>query len=249
MEVVRAKTAGFCMGVDLALNKLDSLIDKSTPGDIYTLGPIIHNPQVLARYEAMGVFTVESPEDIPAGACGVIRAHGVTKSVEQGLVRRGVEVVDATCPRVKRAQLLIEKQTGQGRELLLYGETEHPEVKGLLSYSLSRTFVFDCRERLMDFGPRPDRRYCLAAQTTQDKVAFEGMARELKSRPDIDLVTLDTICDATRLRQKEAVNIARTVDCMVVVGGYISGNTRRLVQVAEDQRVTCFHVETASELP
>lgn len=250
MEIVRAKTAGFCMGVDMALNKLDSLIEKkASQGPIFILGPIIHNPQVLEKYAVRGVITADAPEEIPAGAAGVIRAHGVPKEVEAGLKRRGVHILDATCPRVKKAQLLIEEQARQGRRLLLYGEEEHPEVRGLLSYAGEGAFVFDTRQKLDEFRFEPGVRYSLAAQTTQDKEMFNRIAEDLRARPGCDVKVLETICDATRLRQEEAVNIARDVEYMIVVGGFISGNTRRLVQVVADQGTPCLHVETAGELP
>lgn len=249
MDVIMAETAGFCMGVDMALNKLDSLIKDRHGKDIFILGPIIHNPQVLEEYTRKGVVTAEHPEDIPNNAAVVIRAHGVPKQVEEGLRRRGVQLLDATCPRVKKAQLLIERQTDKGRRLLLYGEEAHPEVKGLLSYAGSGAYVFDDLEELGDFPFSQEERYCLAAQTTQDRDNFNKIAEWLGEHQDCDVEVLETICDATKLRQEEAVQIAKEVEHMVVVGGYISGNTRRLVQVVEAQGTPCTHVETAQELP
>jgi len=249
MRVVRAETAGFCMGVDLALNKLDSLINKSAAESIFILGPIIHNPQVLEEYAAKGVITAQTPDEIPSGASAVIRAHGVPRMVEEQLRKRGVRITDATCPKVKKAQLLIQTQTRKGRTLLLYGEGNHPEVKGLLSYADSGAFLFDQQKMLDELPLNPKNPYCLAAQTTQDREGFEAIANELASRRDLDVAVLHTICDATRERQQEAVRIARKVEFMVVVGGYISGNTRRLVQVVQDQNTPCLHVETVNELP
>ena len=144
MEFVRAKSAGFCMGVSLALHKLDAIIEeKSISGDIYILGSIIHNPQVVAEYADKGIITAAAPEDIPAGSIVVIRAHGITKPVQQALADRGIHVIDATCPKVKDACLLIEENTDKGRVLLLFGEEAHPEVKCLLSYTTGDTVVFD----------------------------------------------------------------------------------------------------------
>jgi 4-hydroxy-3-methylbut-2-enyl diphosphate reductase len=248
MRVVRADTAGFCMGVDMALNKLDSLIENR-PGDgIFILGPIIHNPQVLEEYAEKGVVTVHAPDEIPSGAAAVIRAHGVPRHVEDQLRDRGVQVTDATCPKVKKAQLLIQKQTRQGRTLLLYGEGNHPEVKGLLSYAERGAFLFDKLEMLEEMPLVSEDLYCLAAQTTQDRESFNAIANRLDGRDDLDVAVLHTICDATKQRQEEAVRIAREVDFMVVVGGFISGNTRRLVQVVQDQDTPCLHVETVQEL-
>jgi 4-hydroxy-3-methylbut-2-enyl diphosphate reductase len=249
-EVIRAETAGFCMGVILALQMLDSLIrEKPDSNTICTLGPIIHNPQVLEEYARKGVATADCPQDIPAGATAVIRAHGVPKLVKENLQKRGIPVTDATCPKVKKAQLLIEKQAREGRMLLLYGEESHPEVKGLLSYAEAGAFVFDTPEKVEEFPLVPGKSYCLAAQTTQDRETFEQIISTLSKRPGLDLTVLQTICDATRHRQEEAVQIAREVDFMVVVGGFNSGNTRRLVQVIDAGNTPVLHVETPAELP
>ncbi|MDY7001130.1 MAG: 4-hydroxy-3-methylbut-2-enyl diphosphate reductase [Thermodesulfobacteriota bacterium] len=253
MKVVLAKTAGFCMGVGLALKKLDSLVrekvrgDKPGQGQILTLGPIIHNPQVLEEYEALGVLRIDAPEQAPPGSTVVIRAHGIPRDKEEELRQRGVGVVDATCPKVKKAQLLIAEQAGNGRVLLLYGEENHPEVRGLLSYADNGSEVFDSLEGLASVL-RPGGKYFLAAQTTQDKALFQDIKEYLSRHADPETPILETICDATRVRQREAVAIARQVDKMVVAGGFISGNTRRLVKVVEDQGVLCVHVETADQL-
>jgi len=249
MDIVRAETAGFCMGVDLALKRLDSLVENDGHGLVLTFGPIIHNPQVLEEYARHGVSVAKRAEDIPAGSQVVIRAHGIPRDTESSLEGRGAEIIDATCPRVKKAQILIGRMAREGRIVLLYGESEHPEVKGLVSYASAGAFVFDSLEELFDFPFEAGERYCLAAQTTQDKTVFKEMIRRFKERPDIDVAVLETICDATRERQKEAIKIAREVDFMVVVGGMDSGNTRRLAKVVADEGTPCVHVETAAELP
>jgi len=250
MEFVRAKSAGFCMGVSLALNKLDEIIEKKNiSGDIYILGSIIHNPQVVAEYAEKGVISVDSPEEIPTGAIVVIRAHGITKQVQQALAARGIHVIDATCPKVKDACLLIEENTDKGRVLLLFGEESHPEVKCLLSYTTGDTVVFDTLEECRKCDLNPALKYCLAAQTTQDKHVFDAISRELSKRKGLDLIVLDTICNATRMRQGEATKIADKSDFVIVAGGYNSSNTRRLAQVVETSGTAALHVETADELP
>ncbi|EPR42430.1 4-hydroxy-3-methylbut-2-enyl diphosphate reductase [Desulfovibrio sp. X2] len=249
MEIVRAETAGFCMGVALALRRLDSLIEEAPVGPVATFGPIIHNPQVMEDYARLGVSVAKSVDDISAGSSVVIRAHGIPRTTEEALCDRGAQVIDATCPRVKKAQILISRMAAEGRIVLLYGESEHPEVKGLVSYASAGAFVFESPEELYDFPFESGERYCLAAQTTQDKIVFRELADRLKDRKDLDVAVLQTICDATRDRQKEAIDIARGVDFMVVVGGRDSGNTRRLAKVVEAGGTPCVHVETAAELP
>lgn len=252
MRIVLAKTAGFCMGVNMALTRLDDLVNTPAvagEGPIHTLGPIIHNPQVLARYAARGVVVSEHPEDIPSGARVVIRAHGVTRDDEAVLKARGVQVTDATCPRVKKAQTLINRHTADDRILLLYGEAGHPEVRGLLSYAQGKHRLFDSLAQFEALKLTPQGRYVLAAQTTQDRAVYTQIAAQLADRPELDVLMLETICDATRLRQREAQEIAAQVEGMVVVGGHMSGNTRRLVQVCAAQGAPCWHVEVADELP
>jgi len=254
MKLLRAKTAGFCMGVDLALKKLAALIppgSSETPdpaAPILTFGPIIHNPQVLEEYAAKGVRVVNDPGDIPPEATVVIRAHGIPEPVRQSIAARGARLVDATCPKVKKAQTLIAAQANHGKELLLFGEDEHPEVKGLLSYATAGARVFDSMDELerLDLPHGPT--YFLAAQTTQDEQEFLRIRDYLRSRFGSDLTVLSTICNATMNRQQEAMDLAAAVDFMVVVGGHDSGNTRRLAQVARTAGTPCVHVETAREL-
>ncbi|MBF0481847.1 MAG: 4-hydroxy-3-methylbut-2-enyl diphosphate reductase [Desulfovibrionaceae bacterium] len=249
MEVLRAKTAGFCMGVDLALRKLKALLkDNGGVRRIYTFGPIIHNPQVLEAYAAKGVRIAEDPKAIEADSHVVIRAHGVPRATVAALLAKGIQVVDATCPKVKRAQLLIAEQAGEGRTLLLYGEADHPEVRGLLSHGGEGSMVFGDLDELEALPLDPDRAYFLAAQTTQDTAEFVHVRRFLSRKLGKEIPVLDTICGATRERQDEAVELARQVDVMVVAGGFTSGNTRRLAKIARDAGTPCLHVETPDQL-
>ena len=248
--IVRAKTAGFCMGVDLALRKLDGVLAKNINREqICTLGPIIHNPQVLENYTAQGVIQVDCARDVPEGSCVVIRAHGVPLTVKNELLSRGVRVVDATCPKVKKAQMLIAEQTKNGRCLLLFGEPDHPEVAGLLSYAASQAQVIEHVDMVDSLDLLPEQSYFLAAQTTQDRSEFQTVVTRLEKRLGTGFPVLDTICDATRQRQEEAMRISSQVDVMLVVGGYASGNTRRLAKVVQAQGIPSIHIESTRELP
>lgn len=246
MRVIRAKTAGFCMGVSLALNKLDQTLNSTLPPQpLVMLGPIIHNPQVLDDYAARDVNSIERIEDVPAGGTAIIRAHGLPVRDEERLRTMGVTIVDATCPKVKKAQLAIAKATANGTPLLLFGEHEHPEVRGLVSYAGGPCQVFAEPQEVLETpftGP-----LVLAAQTTQDSTAFKNLARQLRARLP-NLTVLSTICNATSCRQEEAIGIARKVDMMIVVGGRQSGNTRRLAHVAEAIGTPTRHIETLAEL-
>lgn len=247
-EIVRAETAGFCMGVDLALKKLDQVVeDNANLRKVITLGPIIHNPQVLEYYSRKGVSRIDNPEELPRDCSVVIRAHGIDRQVEKTLQHNRLEIVDATCPKVKKAQLLIQEQTRKGRSLLLYGEKDHPEVSGLLSYADKYALVFQDLEELIPVLYSGSENFFMASQTTQNRKEFNQCVECARGILP-DLPVYDTICDTTRNRQVEALQIARKVDCMVVVGGYNSGNTRRLVQVVKSLGTACVHVETAREL-
>jgi len=248
--IVRAKTAGFCMGVDLALRKLDRVLAENTCHEqICTLGPIIHNPQVLQEYAQQGVTQINSVQDVPEGSCIVIRAHGVPLEVKNELHTRGARIVDATCPKVKKAQMLIGDQTQNGRCLLLFGEPDHPEVAGLLSYAAAQAQVIEHVDMVESLNLEPGRSYFLAAQTTQDRTEFQTVVQRLEKHLGTGFPVLDTICDATRQRQEEAMRISREVDIMLVVGGYSSGNTRRLAKVVQAQGVPSIHIESVRDLP
>ena len=251
MDVYRAKTAGFCMGVSLALQKLNSALERKgndcAPARICTLGPIIHNPQVLADYESRGVVCVKEASQLHPGDVAVIRAHGITREVEEQVKQSGAEIEDATCPKVKKAQLSIAKATANGATLLLFGEADHPEVRGLVSYACGPAHVFGSAAELAELHLAESGPYVLASQTTQDRQIFQEIVAELRQRIG-NLVVLSTICDATRERQEEARNIASCVDVMVIIGGRQSGNTRRLADVAALNGIDTFLVERVEEL-
>jgi 4-hydroxy-3-methylbut-2-enyl diphosphate reductase len=247
MKVMRANTAGFCMGVSLALQRMNKALEERKES-IATLGPIIHNPQVLAAYEAKGVRRIAGADEARSGECVIIRAHGISRTEETLLAESGARLVDATCPRVKAAQLAIDRATRQGRDLLLFGEADHPEVRGLLSYAHAERHVFGSLEASKALPLEPATLYVLAAQTTQDLRQFTAIRAYLEQRLGSRISALHTICDATEKRQTEALNIAAQADCMVVVGGRESGNTRRLAELAAGAGIPALHVESEKEL-
>ncbi len=244
-----AKTAGFCMGVALALKKLDQAIASKKDGQtIVTQGPIIHNPQILKYYREKGVFECRSLDEPGPQTIVVIRAHGIPLDVQQTIEKTGATLMDATCPKVKKAQTLIEKHAKEGRHLLLFGEKDHPEVKGLVSYAREGFTVFENMEELETILPTLAQPCFLVAQTTQDRAEFQAVKTRLLEALG-ELPVMDTICTATKQRQEEAIALAKEVDYLVVVGGKNSGNTRRLAQVASATGTPCCHVECKEELP
>jgi len=254
MEVIRAEMAGFCMGVSLAVGKLDAMLEtknsKNPGARLYTLGPIIHNPKFVRDYAEKGVFCLTEPYKLEPGDTVVIRAHGVPCAVEESLRSLGVNIIDATCPKVKAAQLGIHRAASRtAGTLLLYGEYEHPEVKGLLSYAGADALVFSSLEALKGIRLDKGREYFLAAQTTQEKNIFDAAVAYINSELGRETEVLNTICGATRERQDEVIELCSRVRSMVIVGGMNSGNTRRLAEIAQKMVTFALHCEDGRNLP
>jgi len=243
LKIKLAKTAGFCMGVHRAVEiVLDVVNSEEDP--IYTFGPLIHNPQVLDILKEKGVCVVDDPSAAPPGKV-VIRAHGVPPEKKKELEAAGYTIIDATCPRVIKVQAIIAKYAKRGYASVIVGDVDHPEVIGLRGYARGQGYVIDQPEdvaRLPAF-----KKAIVVAQTTQNDRLFSDVAEAVRARfPDTKV--FDTICDSTHNRQGEVRKLAETVDAVVVVGGRESGNTRRLVQVAEQEGVAAFHVESESDI-
>ncbi len=254
MKVKIAKHAGFCMGVDLALKKLDLAIsNKQENKRVVTIGPIIHNPQVLKDYQEKGVEILNSVEEIQKDMIVIIRAHGIPKKDEKIARENAFEVIDSTCPKVKTAQIAVEKATLKASKdtmLLLYGEEAHPEVQGILSYSSLPYLVFAQAKEIFSKIQSLPKNFIIASQTTQDDEIFNNftnnLQKELQNKGAITV--LNTICNATRERQEAVRELANTVDCFIVIGGKTSGNTRRLYEIASSYNIPTYHIETVSEL-
>ena len=243
MKIVIAKTAGFCMGVRRAVEMvLDAPQKHENP--ITTYGPLIHNPQVLNLLEEKGIVAIT---DIPEKGSGtiLIRAHGVPPEAKEHLTKAGFKIVDATCPRVIKVQTIIHKHAKQGYASIIIGDKDHPEVTGLMGYAGETGYVVDSLEDL-DTIPQLERAI-IVAQTTQNKYFFDKVKKWAAHRAPHYKV-FDTICDSTARRQSEVQRIADVVDAVVVVGGYNSGNTKRLAQIALQAGKPTYHVETESEL-
>jgi (E)-4-hydroxy-3-methyl-but-2-enyl pyrophosphate reductase len=243
VEVKLAKTSGFCMGVRRALEMVLFEANKKE-GPIYTYGPLIHNEQVMKLLETKGVSVLTGVKDIKEGTL-VIRAHGIPPSERKLLKTSGLKLIDATCPRVARVQALIRYHTGKGYMAVIVGDKDHVEVIGLKGHGNGKALVVGSAEEVGQL-PQADK-VIVVAQTTQEKNRFDEVVRAVQGRFP-DALIFDTICDATRNRQDEVRALAPHVDAMVVVGGYHSGNTRRLAQVAQSTGLPVFHVETAEEL-
>ena len=246
MGVKLAETAGFCMGVRRAVDRvLDAA--RRDRGPIYTYGPLIHNPQTVELLKKRGIMPVGSIAEIPAGAetTLVIRAHGISPAERQQIKARGVRIIDATCPKVGRVQAIIKKYAARGYGIVIVGDAGHPEVTGLLGYAAGRGVVVGTEEEAARI-PYTER-LGIVAQTTQDTTTYDDIINVIKGKMPQALV-FNTICDSTGKRQTEIKELAAQMDAIVIVGGSNSANTRRLVELAEHQGKPTFYIETAEEL-
>jgi 4-hydroxy-3-methylbut-2-enyl diphosphate reductase len=243
MKVILASTAGFCMGVKRALELVLKAINEDQK-EIYTYGPLIHNPQVLDLLKERGISVLKAGETASQGLV-VIRAHGVPPQEREQLEEAGAHIIDATCPRVARVQAIIRRWARQDYATLIVGDADHPEVRGLLGHTREQGHVVSA---LGDVATLPDYQdVIVVAQTTQSEAHFDLLVGEIKKRfPQARI--FNTICDATASRQAEVQELARQVQAMVVVGGRNSGNTQRLVEISQATGVPTFHVETEQEL-
>jgi (E)-4-hydroxy-3-methyl-but-2-enyl pyrophosphate reductase len=243
VKVKQAKTAGFCMGVRRALERVLGQTYKET-GPIYTYGPLIHNEQVMKLLESKGVQVAKDISALREGTI-IIRAHGIPPQERKLLKNSGLRIIDATCPRVARVQALIRYHTHKGYLAVIVGEPDHPEVIGLKGHGNGRAFVISTSEEV-SLLPEGEKVF-VVAQTTQEKQTYARIVETIKKRFPEALV-FNTICDATERRQEEVRALATHVDGIVVVGGFHSGNTRRLAQVASSSGLPVFHVETDQEI-
>lgn len=236
-----ADKAGACFGVERALRLLEETVASSI-GPVRTLGPIIHNPQVVRELEARGVDAVDRvPSDTPSTL--VLRTHGTAPDVKAEALAAGLTVVDATCPYVQKAQRAAEELAREGRTVVVVGEAGHPEVDGILAHAPGAIAVADAEaaEALGIEG-----RVGLVAQTTQTPERYERVSRSLRER-GVDVSRANTICLATRERQEAALELASRADLMIVIGGRNSANTSRLAALCAEVCPT-RHIEGTREL-
>ena len=242
MEIIIANHAGFCFGVKRALQLVEKL--AAQPGEVATLGGIIHNPQVIEKLREAGVRQIESPEEISSGTL-VLSCHGVGPEARKAAEESGLEVVDATCPFVARAQEYVSLLAREGYHVVIFGDRGHREVIGLVGHAGGKAQVLESPEEAerMPFA----RKLGVVVQTTQEQERYFELLGKLGEKCG-ELRAFNTICEATVQRQKTAVELAREVDLMIVIGGHISANTRRLAEVCAGTGVEVRHIETAGEI-
>lgn len=237
-----ADYAGACYGVQRALDLVKNVADEAQ-GPVRTLGPLIHNPQVVAELEGKGVTVTEDvPED--EGSTLVLRTHGVVPAVESLAHERGLAVVDATCPYVKRAHRAAERLHAQGYQVIVVGESGHPEVEGILGHADGAVAVAGVEAaRTLELGKKVG----VVVQTTQAKATLDEVVSYLMGEVG-EVCVVNTICEATSERQQAAAKLAEASEAMVVIGGRNSANTTRLAEICKRSCERTYHVETPGEL-
>jgi (E)-4-hydroxy-3-methyl-but-2-enyl pyrophosphate reductase len=246
MKVIVAKTAGFCKGVKSALEVTLEAIQKREEGEsLCTYGPLIHNHQVLKMLEDKGI-RAENDIESCAGKKVVIRAHGIPPHERQALHKLGASLLDATCIRVAKVHGVIKLHARRGYHTVIVGDADHAEVIGLMGYTEGRGVVID-RPEQVDQLPGEWEKVLLVVQTTQNEEIFHSIEQKFLERYPNGVVK-NTICGSTHERQAEVREIRSQVEAMIIVGGYHSGNTLRLAEVARESAIPCYHIETEADL-
>ena len=245
-EVILAKSAGFCFGVKRAM---DTVYEQTGKKNVYTFGPIIHNEEVVKDLEKKGVFvinTMEELDDITEGTV-IIRSHGVSSAVYEALRKKGVEIVDATCPFVLKIHNIVKQESANGKQIVIIGNEKHPEVEGIMGWSKTQVHVVDTVEKAQNLQLDPQREVCIVSQTTFNYNKFKELV-EIISEKGYNIIIRNTICNATEERQTEAREIAKRVDAMIVVGGSSSSNTRKLYEICKKECYDTFYIQTINDL-
>ncbi|HKS26871.1 MAG TPA: 4-hydroxy-3-methylbut-2-enyl diphosphate reductase [Pyrinomonadaceae bacterium] len=244
MEVLLADEFGFCFGVERAVEMVEDALEEGAT--VRSLGALIHNTQEMKRLEAEGVRTINAPEEATGDVTAVIRAHGVTPLVQLELEARASRVIDATCPFVTKVQKLAERAAAQGRDVVVAGNPDHPEMIGVVGYAPSNTYVVRDAGEVANL-PQLHAPIVLS-QTTIKLQTFQEVAEAVRAKADTEPQVINTICSATRDRQDAARALAGHVDAFYIIGGRHSSNSVKLLAVCKEQCEKSFLVETADEI-
>ncbi len=246
-EVKLAKSAGFCFGVKRAVDLVYEEAKKG--GDIYTYGPIIHNEEVVGDLENKGVRVINSPEDIDNLKSGtiIIRSHGVSKDIYDRMINNGLNVIDATCPFVKKIHNIVSEESNKGNVIVIVGNKDHPEVQGIKGWSNGETYIIDSKEEIDKITINNGKKVCVVAQTTFNFNKFKELVEILTKRV-YDIIAVNTICNATKERQTEAKSLALESDAMIVIGGRHSSNTQKLYQICKSECDNTMYIQTLDDL-
>ncbi len=243
IEILKAKRAGFCFGVKRAVNIAFKAAKKNK--NVFTLGPLIHNPQVIQRLSLEGVFPIEDIENNKNIETLIIRTHGIPLALQNELSKKDFKIIDATCPFVKKAQQYAKLLRDNGYQVIILGDKEHPEVKSLMGYAGTDAIVFNSDYNVKDLKSK--KKVGVVVQTTQPISLLSFFIRDIMNYVK-ELKVFNTICNSTALRLKETQDIAGKVDLMIIAGGKNSANTTQLAKLCIATSVKTYHIEIASEL-
>ena len=244
MQVLLAEEYGFCFGVERAVEMVEEALGEGAK--VRTLGPLIHNTQEIGRLEAEGVATIDVPAEVEPGVTAVIRAHGVTPTVQRELEARAEKVIDATCPFVTKVQKLAERAAAEGRDVVVVGNPDHPEMIGVKGYAPNHAHVV--RDASEVAGLPNLHAPLVVSQTTIKLSTFLEAADAVRAKADSEPQIINTICSATRDRQDAARALAGHVDAFYVIGGKHSSNSIKLLSVCKEQCAQSFLIETPDEI-
>lgn len=246
-EIILAKSAGFCFGVERAVNKVYE--EAAAGGEIYTYGPIIHNKEVVADLEARGVHVVESADELRAlrGGTVIIRSHGVSRDTDRLIRESAHKCIDATCPFVKRIHRTVEAESAAGKKIVIVGNPVHPEVIGIMGWSSTPVTVIQTAEEAAGFSASDEKEVCVVAQTTFNANKFQDIVAILKEK-SYNVICVNTICNATHERQSEAKAIAAKADIMIVIGDQSSSNSAKLYEICRKECPETHFIQTWNDL-
>jgi 4-hydroxy-3-methylbut-2-enyl diphosphate reductase len=244
MQVLLAEEYGFCFGVERAVEMVEDALSRGAR--VRTLGPLIHNTQEIQRLESHGVATIDSPDDVEGEVTAVIRAHGVTPQVQRELEARASHVVDATCPFVTKVQKLAERAAAEGRDVVVVGNPDHPEMIGVVGYAPKNSHVVRDAGEVADLPAL--HAPLVVSQTTIKLSTFLEAAEAVRAKSDSEPQIVNTICSATRDRQDAARALAGHVEAFYVIGGKHSSNSLKLLSVCKEQCERSFLIETPEEI-
>jgi len=248
MIIKRAKSAGFCFGVKRAVDTVYEQIEQANGQSVYTYGPIIHNEEVIRDIQQKGVRVIRNEEELEEITEGIviIRSHGVGKYIYDKLEEKGLCVVDATCPFVKKIHAIVQEEKKVGKGIVIIGNKEHPEVIGIQMWAGETAVVVGTKEEAKSFVSKK-KKLCIVAQTTFNYEKFEELVAIIRKK-EYDIIVLNTICNATKSRQGEAKRIAGEVGAMLVIGDKRSSNTQKLFEICKDACKATYYIQTIDDL-
>ena len=250
MKIILAKSAGFCPGVRRAVDMVyEQTKEKEGIEPVYTYGPIIHNDEVVKDLEQKGVKVIHSLDELDHLVKGtvIIRSHGVSRHTCETIEAKGFHIVDATCPFVKRIHNTVEEQGKEGRDIIIIGNPDHPEVQGIRGWCLTPSTVIQTVDEAVSFSQQNDKKLCIISQTTFNYIKFKELV-EILCKKGYDINCVNSICNATAVRQEEARTIASKADAMIVIGDKNSSNTQKLYEISKKECENTYYIQTLVDL-